>query len=112
VSPSSEFGSGTRVELIRPRIFSSRGKRGCAHPAGASLLSGPRWGAAPAHSAIPVRKDYTAGEVRRVAQRAKDAAQVRRLLAIAAVLDGASASAGTTTTFLSTAAQCAVVGGM
>jgi hypothetical protein len=112
VSPSSEFGSGTRVELIRPRIFSSRGKRGCAHPAGASLLPGPRWGAAPAHSAIPVRKDYTAGEVRRVAQRAKDAAQVRRLLAIAAVLDGASASAGTTTTFLSTAAQCAVVGGM
>ena len=40
--------------------------------------------------AIPVRKDYTAGEVRRLAQRAKDAAQVRRLLAIAAVLDGAS----------------------
>ena len=35
--------------------------------------------------AIPV-----AGEVRRFAQRAKDAAQVRRLLAIAAVLDGAS----------------------
>ena len=40
--------------------------------------------------AIPVRTDYTAGEVRRFAQRAKDAAQVRRLLAIAAVLDGAS----------------------
>jgi transposase-like protein len=34
--------------------------------------------------------DYTAGEVRRFAQRAKDAAQARRLLAIAAVLDGAS----------------------
>ena len=33
--------------------------------------------------AIPVRTDYTAGEVRRFAQRAKDAAQVRRLLAIA-----------------------------
>ena len=40
--------------------------------------------------AIPVRMDYTAGEVRRLAQRAKDAAQARRLLAIAAVLDGAS----------------------
>src|SRR5205807_9190089 len=34
--------------------------------------------------------DYTAGEVRRFAQRAKDAAQARRLLAIAAVLEGAS----------------------
>src|SRR6476659_2085948 len=32
----------------------------------------------------------TAGEVRRFAQRAKDAAQARRLLAIAAVLEGAS----------------------
>ena len=40
--------------------------------------------------AIPVRADYTAGEVRLLAQRAKDAAQVRRLLAIAAVLEGAS----------------------
>jgi hypothetical protein len=34
--------------------------------------------------------DYTAGDVCRLAQRAKDAAQARRLLAIAAVLDGAS----------------------
>ena len=41
-------------------------------------------------AAIPVRTNYTAGEVRRFAQRAKDAAQARRLLAIAAVLDGAS----------------------
>jgi len=40
--------------------------------------------------AVPVRTDYTAGEVRRFARRAKDAAQARRLLAIAAVLDGAS----------------------
>jgi transposase len=40
--------------------------------------------------AVPVRTDYTAGEVRRLATRAKDAAQARRLLAIAAVLDGAS----------------------
>jgi transposase len=40
--------------------------------------------------AVPVRADYTAGEVRRLAKRAKDGAQARRLLAIAAVLDGAS----------------------
>src|SRR4030081_3109218 len=40
--------------------------------------------------AIPVRTDYTAVEVRRCAKRAKDVAQARRLLAIAAVLDGAS----------------------
>ena len=40
--------------------------------------------------AIAVRTDYTSGEVRRLAQRAKDAGQVRRLLAIAAVLDGSS----------------------
>lgn len=43
--------------------------------------------------AIPVRADYTAGEVRQLAKRAKDAAQARRLLAIAAVLDGASREA-------------------
>jgi transposase len=40
--------------------------------------------------AIAVRTDFTAGELRRLAQRVKDAAQARRLLAIAAVLDGAS----------------------
>lgn len=40
--------------------------------------------------AVPLRGDYTAGEVRRLAARAKDAAQARRLLAIAAVLDGSS----------------------
>jgi hypothetical protein len=40
--------------------------------------------------AIPVRTDYTVGEVRQFAKRAKDSAQARRLLAIAAVLDGAS----------------------
>ena len=42
--------------------------------------------------AIALRTDYTAGEVRRLAKRAKDAAQARRLLAIAAVLEGASRS--------------------
>src|SRR5258705_13024035 len=40
--------------------------------------------------AVAVRTDYTAGEVRRFAKRSKDVAQARRLLAIAAVLDGAS----------------------
>jgi transposase len=40
--------------------------------------------------AVAVRTDYTAGEVRQLAKRAKDGAQARRLLAIAAVLDGAS----------------------
>jgi len=40
--------------------------------------------------AVAVRTDYTAGEVRRLAKRVKDVAQARRLLAIAAVLDGAS----------------------
>ena len=40
--------------------------------------------------AVPVRTDYTASEVRRFARRAKDGAQARRLLAFAAVLDGAS----------------------
>jgi len=40
--------------------------------------------------AIAVRTDHTAGEVRGFAKRAKDVAQARRLLAIAAVLDGAS----------------------
>ena len=50
--------------------------------------------------AIALREDYTAGEVRRLAKRAKDATQARRLLAIAAVLDGASR------------AEAAKVGGM
>src|SRR6478736_742565 len=40
--------------------------------------------------AVPVRTDYTASKVRRFARRAKDGAQARRLLALAAVLDGAS----------------------
>ena len=38
--------------------------------------------------AIAVRTNYSSGEVRRLAQRAKNAGQTRRLLAIAAVLDG------------------------
>ena len=50
--------------------------------------------------AIAVRTDYTSGEVRRLARRAKDSAQARRLLAIAAVLDG------------STREEAARVGGM
>ena len=43
--------------------------------------------------AIAVRTDYTIGKLRRLAQRAKNAAQTCRLLAIAAVLDGASREA-------------------
>jgi transposase len=49
---------------------------------------------------IAVRTDFAAVEVRRLARRAKDSDQVRRLLAIAAVLDGASR------------AEAAKVGGM
>ena len=40
--------------------------------------------------AIAVRTDFTSVEVRQLAARVKDASQARRLLAIAAVLDGAS----------------------
>jgi transposase len=40
--------------------------------------------------AIAVRTDFTSGEVRQFAKRSRNAAQARRLLAIAAVLDGAS----------------------
>src|SRR3979411_2263381 len=53
------------------------------------IQDGKRRVVAMGHS-FPVRTDYTAGEVRRFAKRAKDVAQARRLLAIAAVLDGAS----------------------
>src|SRR5271166_4235545 len=50
--------------------------------------------------AVGVRGDFKAGEVRRLAKRARDVGQARRLLAIAAVLDGASR------------AEAAKVGGM
>jgi transposase len=40
--------------------------------------------------AVAVRADYAASEVRRLAKQAKDGAQARRLLTIAAVRDGAS----------------------
>ena len=40
--------------------------------------------------AIALRSDYTADQVRRLARQTKDVAQARRLLAIAAILDGAS----------------------
>ena len=43
--------------------------------------------------AIAVRTDYTIGKLRRLTQRTKNAAQTCRLLAIAAVLDGASREA-------------------
>jgi len=41
-------------------------------------------------TAIAVRADFSSQELRRPATRVKDAAQARRLLAIAAVLDGAA----------------------
>jgi hypothetical protein len=41
-------------------------------------------------TAIAVRTDHSSKELRRLAARVKDAGQARRLLAIAAVLDGAS----------------------
>ena len=40
--------------------------------------------------AIAVKTAYSGAEVRRLAKRTKDAAQARRLLAVAAILDGAS----------------------
>ena len=40
--------------------------------------------------AIGVSGDYSGGEVRQFAKRTKDGAQARRLLAVAAILDGAS----------------------
>jgi putative transposase len=40
--------------------------------------------------AIPLHSDYTADQLRRLARQSKDVAQARRLLAIAAILDGAS----------------------
>jgi transposase len=43
--------------------------------------------------AIPLRADFDAAELRRQAKRSNDAAQTRRLLALAAVYDGASRTA-------------------
>ena len=40
--------------------------------------------------AIPLRSDFDAAALRAVARRTKDAAQARRLLALAAVYDGAT----------------------
>jgi transposase len=41
-------------------------------------------------SAVKLRADFTAGELRRLANKAKDVNQSRRLLSLAAVLDGVS----------------------
>ena len=41
-------------------------------------------------SAIGVREDYSSEDLRRLARRCRDADQVRRLLALAVILDGAS----------------------
>jgi len=40
--------------------------------------------------AIAARRDFTVGKVRQFAKQARDGGQARRLLAIAAVFDGAS----------------------
>jgi transposase len=39
-------------------------------------------------AAVPLRTDFSAGELRRLAKRTEDADQARRLLSLAAVLDG------------------------
>ena len=41
-------------------------------------------------AAVPLRTDFRAGELRQSAKRAEDADQARRLLSLAAVLDGMS----------------------
>ena len=41
---------------------------------------------------IKLRGDFSAGDVRAFARRCKDGAQVRRLLAMATILDGGSRS--------------------
>ena len=51
-------------------------------------------------SAVRLRTDFTAGELRRLAKKAKDANQSRRLLSLAAIVDGMSR------------AEAAMMGGM
>jgi len=41
---------------------------------------------------IKLRDDFSAGDIRGVARRCRDGAQVRRLLALATILDGGSRS--------------------
>ena len=41
-------------------------------------------------AAVKIRSDYSSEELRRLARRSKDANQSRRLLSLAAVLDGMS----------------------
>jgi hypothetical protein len=43
--------------------------------------------------AIPLRSDFDGPELRRLARQSKDAAQARRLLALAAIYDGAAPAA-------------------
>jgi hypothetical protein len=40
--------------------------------------------------AVPLRKDFDAVAVRRIARKSKDGPQARRVLALAAIYDGAS----------------------
>ena len=41
-------------------------------------------------AAVPLRMDFSSGELRLLAKRAEDTGQARRLLSLAAVLDGMS----------------------
>ena len=77
----------TRVAVLIPtrRLGDSRDSR-----IGSGVIQDGKRRVFAMGQAVPVRTDYTAGEVRRFARRAKDGAQARRLLALAAVLDGAS----------------------
>jgi transposase len=43
-------------------------------------------------NAVPIRSDYTSEQLRALAKRSRNAAQARRLLSVAAVIDGASRS--------------------
>ena len=51
-------------------------------------------------SAVRLRMDFTAGELRRLAKKAQDVNQSRRLFSLAAVLDGMSRT------------EAAMIGGM
>jgi hypothetical protein len=44
-------------------------------------------------TAVPLRPDFSVGELRQLAKRAEDVVQARRLLSLAAVLDGQSRKA-------------------
>jgi hypothetical protein len=94
--------------LIRRGVIQPGARVGCnINPRGVTLWGIPNqlqmkstWqteGSFAMGRAISVRTDFTSGKLRQLAKRAKDAAQARRLLAIAAVLDGAPREAAAKT---------------